>query len=160
MFTSALKLGLAPIKPRQLKVFQMSATGLAKADGMFGKSDPYCRILLDGVEVARTTVKKNQLSPVWTDERFELDLPGDLNHCTLSFEVFDYDKMGGHEFLGTVRVDPAQLAAVGGSGDEKVIHQFPLEPKHARDAGGKKKKSDKYVKGDLQFEMYVEIPHT
>jgi hypothetical protein len=158
-FSSALQLRLAPIKPRQLKVFNLSAAGLAKADGMFGKSDPYCKIVLNGTEVGRTTIKKNQLSPVWTDERFDVDLPADLRHASLSFEVFDYDKMGGHEFLGMVSVGPEALQAVGGISDEKKVYQFNLQTRAAAEGSSKKKKGDKYVKGELQFEMYVEIPH-
>jgi hypothetical protein len=46
--TMALENGQPAIeaaKPKQLVVANMSASGLAKADGMFGKSDPYCSML-------------------------------------------------------------------------------------------------------------------
>ena len=52
-----------------------SAAGLSKADGLFGKSDPYAILFLDDVEVARTEVIKSTLEPVWKRGVIEVRLP-------------------------------------------------------------------------------------
>jgi hypothetical protein len=152
--TTVLQDGEAASAPKlkQLKVFKMSASGLAKADGMFGKSDPYVKILLDGKEVGRTSVKKNQLDPVWEGESIAFDLPAVLSSaryvCMLHLEIYDHDKLGGHEFLGMVDVRPEEFPKLGGS----PLHSVSgLQPKE-----GASKKASKYVKGELTFEMAIE----
>ena len=52
-----------------------SAAGLSKADGLFGKSDPYAILFLDDVEVGRTEVIKSTLEPVWKRGVIEVRLP-------------------------------------------------------------------------------------
>ena len=42
-----------------------SATNLPNMDYFSGLSDPYCVVLLDGVEIGRTEVCQNEANPVW-----------------------------------------------------------------------------------------------
>ena len=53
------------------------------AEGLGGKdkADPYCKVLLDGVETGRTCTKQNSSRPLWGFEVFELNFPGHYT-CT------------------------------------------------------------------------------
>ena len=62
------------------------------------------------MEPLRTSIKFKNLSPIW-NERFKLDLvPGAPS--TISFTVFDYDKVGDPDFLGytELRLSPEDLS--------------------------------------------------
>jgi Ca2+-dependent lipid-binding protein len=108
--------------------------------------------MLDGEEVGRTSVKKNQLNPVWTDEVIQFDLPHTLSSraysCAVTFEVYDHDKLGGHEFLGLLNIGPEELQNVGGGGQQET---YQLEVR-----AGAKKAENKYVKGELTIELSIE----
>jgi hypothetical protein len=102
----------------ELEVTCVRAEGLAKADGMVfglvgGKSDPYCTILWNGLQVAETKVIDNTTSPEW-GESFHIPLHevlhGPLDESSLVVEVYDHDKLGSHDFLGQITVNGAELA--------------------------------------------------
>ena len=50
-----------------------AAEDVMKAD-RFGKSDPYCRIFFNDVEIGRTPIVRNTLSPVWDETQTEFIL--------------------------------------------------------------------------------------
>jgi len=85
-----------------------SAKGLKKADGMFGKSDPYVKIFSNNKLVGKTKVIKKTLDPVW-DEKLEFYLLSEGGK--LRFEVFDYDLAGSHDFLGHIIIEGQELKA-------------------------------------------------
>ena len=141
-----------------------SARGLAKADGVFGKSDPYAVLLFGGEEVGRTEVVKSNLNPTWNDGDFAVDIEfpkkliaaakshfrggGGGQGPRLFVEVFDNDKVGDNEFLGRAVLDMAvlvggNLKSFGTTGDldEQVL---ALEPRE-----GTTEKEAKYVKGEV-----------
>ncbi len=79
-----------------------SATGLAAADGPLQKSDPYVIVKWNGVEVGRTPYVKQTLDPVWADPMFKLSHPlsDSAGQSVLQVEVWDFDLIGSHDFLG------------------------------------------------------------
>jgi hypothetical protein len=86
----------------KLKIHLHSASGLRKADGIFGKSDPYVKVKFNGKDIGKSKVIKKTLDPVW-DEQLEVLIPkwiAPLHDQTLCFDIFDYDLAGGHDFLG------------------------------------------------------------
>ena len=85
-----------------------SAKGLKKADGMFGKSDPYVKIFSNNKLVGKTKVIKKTLDPVW-DEKLEFYMLSEGGK--LRIEVFDYDLAGSHDFLGQMIIEGQELKA-------------------------------------------------
>ena len=51
-------------------------------------------------EVGRTEVCDDNLSPIWNQEEFIVPLPMDTSDCNVRIECYDWDKKGGHEWLG------------------------------------------------------------
>ncbi|KAK9018729.1 hypothetical protein V6N11_033776 [Hibiscus sabdariffa] len=65
-----------------------------------GTSDPYVKLSLSGESfpAKKTTIKKRNLNPVW-NEKFKL-IVKDPTSQVIQLEVFDWDKVGGHDRLG------------------------------------------------------------
>jgi tellurium resistance protein TerZ len=91
-----------------VEVCVKEAVGLRKADGIFGKSDPFAAVtgLGGDCEWGKTQVVKKSLEPVW-NEKFTLrlleQLPqgGPVSRCII--KLLDHDEgvfQGGHDALG------------------------------------------------------------
>ncbi|KAH7170581.1 C2 domain-containing protein [Dactylonectria macrodidyma] len=65
----------------------------------FGKSDPYTRVLLSGIEKARTVTFRNDLNPEW-DEVLYVPIHSPRDRLTL--EVMDTEKVGKDRSLGSI----------------------------------------------------------
>lgn len=87
-----------------LRVDVLSGHDLPSADRN-GKSDPYCKFELNGVEVYKTKVQKKTLSPVW-NEFFEVAVPSRTG-AKFICNVYDYDFADKPDFLGAtvIRLD-------------------------------------------------------
>jgi len=84
------------------------AAGLPRAD-TFGSSDPYVLAYLGDEEVHRTKVIRNNLNPDWKDEFFLVRIPEDTSIPELRLEVWDYDRIGSGDLLGTAKVPVSDL---------------------------------------------------
>ncbi|KAL9402671.1 hypothetical protein Peur_006520 [Populus x canadensis] len=82
-----------------LHVKVVRANKLLKAD-LLGTSDPYVKLNLTGEKLPakKTTIKKKNLNPEW-NENFKLVVK-DPESRALQLQVFDWDKVGGHDRLG------------------------------------------------------------
>lgn len=78
----------------------IKATSLRNFETL-GKSDPYARVLLSGIEKARTVTFKNNLDPEW-DEVLYVPVHGTRER--LQLEVMDAETMGRDRSLGLVEV--------------------------------------------------------
>jgi len=89
-----------------LRIEVLDAEGLPAADSN-GKSDPFCKFDLNGVEVFKTKVQKKTLSPVW-NEFFEVPIP---SRTAAQFKVaaWDWDLSSNDDFLGAGAIDLADL---------------------------------------------------
>ncbi|KAG5976940.1 hypothetical protein E4U55_007136 [Claviceps digitariae] len=67
----------------------------------FGKSDPYIRVLLSGIDKARTVTFKNDLNPEWDEVLY---VPVHSARDRLSLEVMDAEKVGKDRSLGSVEL--------------------------------------------------------
>ncbi|KAG6393191.1 hypothetical protein SASPL_147427 [Salvia splendens] len=83
-----------------LHVRVIRATKLLKMD-LLGLSDPYVKLNLSGEKhpSKKTTVKKKTLNPEWNEE-FKLSVK-DPQSQMLLINVYDWDKVGSHDRLGT-----------------------------------------------------------
>lgn len=66
-----------------------------------GKSDPYARVLLSGIEKGRTVTFRNDLNPTW-DEVIYVPIHSARDKLTL--EVMDTEKVGKDRSLGLIEV--------------------------------------------------------
>ncbi|GFP95988.1 synaptotagmin-3 [Phtheirospermum japonicum] len=83
-----------------LHVKVVRATKLLKMD-LLGLSDPYVKLSLSGEKLStkKTTVKKKTLNPEWNED-FKLSVKEPQSQMLL-VNVFDWDKVGSHDRLGT-----------------------------------------------------------
>ncbi|RMZ68452.1 membrane bound c2 domain [Pyrenophora seminiperda CCB06] len=89
---------LTPIGVMRLH-FQ-SARGLRNLEAL-GKSDPYVRVLLSGVEKGRTVVFKNDLDPDWDEVIY---VPVHSVRERLTLEVMDDENLGKDRPLGHIEL--------------------------------------------------------
>jgi Ca2+-dependent lipid-binding protein len=89
-----------------LRIEVLSGHKLPAADKS-GKSDPYCKFLMDGNEVYKTETKKKTLDPTW-NEHFECDVSSRIGSI-FRVECYDWDLAGSDDFLGAGAIPLAQL---------------------------------------------------
>ncbi|KAM0750754.1 tricalbin [Meredithblackwellia eburnea MCA 4105] len=75
-----------------------------------GASDPYGRILANGIVVARTLIMNNNLNPEW-DEIVYIQVHNPKDSYVL--EVMDYQHMGKDRTLGSAKLNVAELIEEG-----------------------------------------------
>lgn len=66
-----------------------------------GKSDPYARVLLNGIQKGRTVTFKNNLAPTWDEVVY---IPVHTIREKVTLEVMDEEKLGKDRSLGQVDV--------------------------------------------------------
>ncbi|KAJ8601194.1 hypothetical protein CTAYLR_003229 [Chrysophaeum taylorii] len=99
----------------QLTIDIIKAEGLRAADSS-GTSDPYVQVRWAGPnarKVARCSAEKRTLSPKWFF-MLPLSVPlaqPDSMFASLVLEVWDYDLVGSHDFLGLCVIDPHELVS-------------------------------------------------
>ncbi|GAB4836442.1 Synaptotagmin-3, variant 2 [Ancistrocladus abbreviatus] len=101
--TTAMKkpVGLLHVKVvRALKLLKMD---------FLGTSDPYVKLSLTGEKLPakKTTIKRRNLNPEWNED-FRL-IVKDPETQVLQLQVYDWDKVGGHDRLGMQLVPLKQL---------------------------------------------------
>ncbi|KAK3271129.1 hypothetical protein CYMTET_20500, partial [Cymbomonas tetramitiformis] len=78
-----------------------------------GKSDPFVKFhLFDPnkptetkiADIAKSTVKKATLDPVWDDETYKIEVPRSFNSVCLRVEVFDWDIASGDDYMGECEI--------------------------------------------------------
>jgi len=129
----------------------MSATGLARADGMFGLSDPFVIAKWNYQEIGRTEHVSKTLSPVWSDEVFAFYVNPDVDAATLGtnvlhLEVWDYDLIGKGNFLGVATITGPVLVELFTHIDEERCLFFDLEAHPKMDPS-----LQKFVQGKVEL---------
>lgn len=99
-----------------------SAQGLKNLDTV-GKSDPYARVTLSGVQKGRTVTWKNNLSPEF-DEIFYV--PVHTTREKLVVECMDEENVGKDRTLGQVEVAASDYIRMGDDG-EYMVHDSKNE---------------------------------
>ncbi|KAL7628736.1 Tricalbin-2 [Parahypoxylon ruwenzoriense] len=93
-----------------------------------GKSDPYVRVLLSGIEKGRTVTHRNTLKPEWDEVIY---VPMHSTRDRLTLEVMDAEKMGKDRSLGLVELFAGEYIVQEENGeylvnDTKKIHDGGL----------------------------------
>ncbi len=126
--------GMLAVSAEEVQELNMLATVALRAEkldkkDLFGKSDPFVvisRCKEEGIyiPVAKTEVVRKDLNPRW--KPFDISLQrlcnGDL-HRPLKFEVFDWNRSGKHEFIGSFTTNVADLQNPNGSKRFGLINQ-------------------------------------
>ncbi|CAA0814450.1 Synaptotagmin-3 [Striga hermonthica] len=92
-----------------LHVKVVRAVKLLKMD-LLGLSDPYVKLSLSGEKLStkKTTIKKKTLNPEWNED-FKISVK-DPQTQMLLINVYDWDKVGSHDRLGTQNFPLKMLA--------------------------------------------------
>lgn len=93
-----------------------SARDLRNLETM-GKSDPYVRVLLSGIEKGKTVTFQNNLNPDWDEVIY---VPVHTTRETLACEVMDQETVGKDRSLGLVEVAVADYVHQSDSGEYQV----------------------------------------
>jgi len=138
-----LALRPAPPKVRTTKLILKAIQGrdLAAKDSN-GKSDPYL-IIVYGAHSFKTKHIRKTLNPVWTDQTFVF--PQDSSQSQILVECWDWDVIGGHDFMGEFFVDTATVPEDG----TPLRRFYDLGHTLSKD----KKKKTKTVSGSIEIEL-------
>lgn len=79
-----------------------------------GKSDPYCRVLVSGVEKAKTVTFESNLNPDWDEVVY---VPVHAPRERIVLEVMDYQKIGKDRSLGFVELSAADYVQKDDNGE-------------------------------------------
>ena len=93
-----------------------SARDLRNVETM-GKSDPYVRVLLSGIQKAKTVTFENNLNPDWDEVIY---VPMHSTREKLTLEVMDYQNIGKDRSLGLVELAAADFMKEGEDGALQV----------------------------------------
>lgn len=105
--------GMIPQQGINLLVHITKAEGLCIRDtAVFGEgsSDPYVKILVDGLQVAKTHHKKKDLNPEF-DQHFNVTLPQGSLTKDVTFAIFDKDMVSKDDAMGEVCYNVQDLIA-------------------------------------------------
>src|SRR5436305_2398004 len=83
-----------------MRLYFKNARDLRNVETM-GKSDPYVRVLLSGIEKARTVTFQNNLNPEWDEVLY---VPVHAGREKLTLEVMDAEVLGKDRPLGSIDV--------------------------------------------------------
>ena len=85
-----------------------------------GKSDPYVRVLLSGIEKGKTVAFKNNLNPDWDEVIY---VPVHTTREKLTLEVMDQETTGKDRSLGLIEVATADYVHQAETGEYEVHDQ-------------------------------------
>ncbi|KAM0814256.1 putative C2 domain-containing protein [Seiridium cardinale] len=93
-----------------------------------GKSDPYVRVVVSGIEKGRTVVHRNTLSPEWDEVLY---VPVHSPRDRLTLDVMDAEKMGKDRSLGLIELLASDYVVQDEAGeylvqDNKALHEDGL----------------------------------
>jgi Ca2+-dependent lipid-binding protein len=83
-----------------MRIYFKNARGVRNLEAM-GKSDPYARVLLSGIEKGRTVTHQNNLDPDFEEVIY---VPMHSNREKLTLEVMDFESLGKDRTLGHVEI--------------------------------------------------------
>jgi Ca2+-dependent lipid-binding protein len=124
-----------------MRVHLKNARDLRNVETM-GKSDPYVRVLLSGIEKGRTVTFQNNLNPDWDEVIY---VPMHNSREKLLLEVMDEENLQKDRSLGSVEVLASDYIHQADNGEFLVHDQkVPI-------AGGLRQNGKGAIKGTLNF---------
>ena len=102
-----------------MRLHFQSARDLRNLETM-GKSDPYVRVLLSGVEKGKTVTFQNNLNPDWDEVIY---VPAHSTREKLTLEVMDQENLGKDRSLGLFELPAAEYIKQADNG-EFLVHDL------------------------------------
>ncbi|PGH12434.1 hypothetical protein AJ79_04270 [Helicocarpus griseus UAMH5409] len=99
-----------------MRIHLQSAKDLKNVETM-GKSDPYARILLSGIEKGRTVTFQNNLNPEWDEVMY---IPMHSPREKLALEVMDEESLGKDRSLGMIELSASDYIHENENGEYEV----------------------------------------
>jgi hypothetical protein len=140
-----------------LSILRVSGENLAAKD-VSKSSDPYYTVTASQSkrEMFKSQKISKELNPVWSNEENLLNLSWDED---LIFAFFDWDRVGKHSFLGSVKISPMSLHILAEERQsDKVSIKFvrlnqvnPLKEKAKRDPN---------LQGSVDFNFTIFVSNT
>jgi Ca2+-dependent lipid-binding protein len=124
-----------------MRLHFQNARGLRNVETV-GKSDPYVRVLLSGVEKGRTVTFQNDLDPDWDEVLY---VPMHTNRERLTLEVMDSENLGKDRSLGMLEISSSDYIFEDDSGG------YLAHTEREAQAGQLKLQGRGTVKGTLNF---------
>ena len=113
--------------------------------GRNASSDPYF-VIRFGNKTYTSEYKAQTLNPNWKSSGFDLGYVVETETNPLRIEVFDYDTIGSHDFMGVVEVEGSTLFSLG-PGEHCYWFQLSDSKKYKGEA----------VSGKILVSLYVEV---
>jgi hypothetical protein len=158
----------AAVVRRNLGVWVCAARGLPKSD-LLGRSDPYAVVRWDDTCVGQTAVVKRSLEPNWLrlssgsaeEPYFLLPVPVSSNP-RLVIEVFDWDAVGAHDFLGGCELSYDEVDALRRGTLAKARSQGRAAVNQAKAAAwfDLRDRDGASVRGSIALALYVDVEAT
>ena len=117
-----------------IRLHFQSARDLRNVETM-GKSDPYVRVLLSGVEKGKTVAFQNNLNPDWDEVIY---VPVHSTREKLSLEVMDQENLGKDRSLGLVELSAADYIRQAENGEYEIHDAKQQLSEPLRSRGGSK----------------------
>lgn len=108
----------------------------------FGKSDPYTRVLLSGIDKGKTVTFRNDLNPEWDEVLY---VPVHSARERLTLEVMDMEKVGKDRSLGLVEL------GVGDFLQQNELGEYLVHDKKITRADGLRLHGKGLAKGTLHY---------
>jgi Ca2+-dependent lipid-binding protein len=89
-----------------------------------GKSDPYVRVLLSGIEKGRTVTFQNNLNPDWDEVIY---VPVHSTREKLVLEVMDQESVGSDRSLGSIEVALTDYVSQAENGEYRIHDEKRLQ---------------------------------
>lgn len=105
-----------------MRIHLKNARGIRNLETM-GKSDPYARVLLSGIEKARTVTHQNNLDPDFDEVLY---VPMHSQREKLTVELLDQEKIGKDRTLGQVEILAEDYIRQGESGEWLISEKQDL----------------------------------
>ena len=117
---------------------KVCGANVMRAD-FFGKSDAYCVVRFNGIKVGSTKIIRKSLTPQW-DETFDFKFQDTdfFAQTKFSFELYDWDEYGSHDFLGQATLEGPNVKLLGSN----MAARVPLERPLTNKKGSKKMKGN------------------
>ncbi|KAL2270903.1 hypothetical protein VTJ83DRAFT_274 [Remersonia thermophila] len=106
-----------------LRIHFKNARNLRNLEAL-GKSDPYARIVLSGIERARTVTFKNNLNPDWDEVLY---VPVHSPRERLQLEVMDSENVGKDRSLGLTEIHAGDFMSQDAETGEWLVHDEKAE---------------------------------